>query len=288
MREDEQKIKDEYGQKLEELKSEYIIKMKEIADKFDEKHMDLQSRRIDIEHQYEKALADYAEKHEPVRAHRHIETEDWEIDPSHYFDHEEQDSIVDPPRHFRGDIFETFQRYSDFPFGDEYHHTHAHATHAHDTHDHQRHTHDVVDHEIQPRRLQRRQEYDVSSSQSSQSDRSSESSFSDGYYSQTSYSSNRSGRNMYSNEDPYHIQNAEPVDYEPKHTDYTSPKDFEIDWKSPYKVTMPYSTILNLARRHLNEAFVDPLADIKKRERDLLREREVKEAELKRDYEKRL
>ena len=41
MREDEQKIKDEYGQKLEELKSEYIIKMKEIADKFDEKHMDL-------------------------------------------------------------------------------------------------------------------------------------------------------------------------------------------------------------------------------------------------------
>jgi hypothetical protein len=51
---------------------------------------------------------------------------------------------------------------------------------------------------------------------------------------------------------------------------------------------MPYSTVLNLARRQLNETFVDPLADIKKRERDLIREREIRESELLRDYEKRL
>ena len=41
MKEDELKVKADYEEKLEELKAEYVGKMKDIADKFDEKHLDL-------------------------------------------------------------------------------------------------------------------------------------------------------------------------------------------------------------------------------------------------------
>jgi hypothetical protein len=43
---------------------------------------------------------------------------------------------------------------------------------------------------------------------------------------------------------------------------------------------------MNLARQPVKE--VDPLADIKRRERDLDHERSVREAELRRDFDKRL
>ncbi len=53
---------------------------------------------------------------------------------------------------------------------------------------------------------------------------------------------------------------------------------FEID---------PSSFQMNLASRR-NEIAKDPLADIKRRERDLQHERTAREAELQREYEKRL
>lgn len=108
MKEDELKIKDEYEVKLEELKQEYIDKMKEISDKFDEKHKDLQTKRMDIEHQYERALAEFHEQHGEVPAHHPYESEDWQTSPDDYYGDYKEDATYRASKRGHKDMFDQF------------------------------------------------------------------------------------------------------------------------------------------------------------------------------------
>ena len=119
MHEDEKKLKDEFESKLEELKGEYISKMKDISDTYDEKHKDLQSKRMDIERQYEEALAEFTEKQIADEFSRPHGDSEWRTSHEDYYGGYDEDSAR--TRHRRGhrDFFDSLHDFIDYPYKDE-------------------------------------------------------------------------------------------------------------------------------------------------------------------------